>query len=784
MDGKVIIGTELDTKGLDKGLKEIQNNDDLIEKKKISVELDIKELDRQYKEVQKKIDELNNKATIERFGGRNLMGIEITPNLTEQEVEEFDRLTDLLDDIWAKKEELLSLQQQINGEAEEQVKINKDNLDNINKWVDGVYTLENGTKLVKKSTKELAQESRNIDFSQIKTSVDGIGDSIKKVVHKVTRWGLAIFGIRSAYMFIRQEMSVLAGYNEQLGTDLQYMRFALATALQPVIEAIVKLAYKLLVYIAYIAKAWFGVNIFAKASSKAFGEANNKVKATNKSAKELSKTLAGFDEMNILQENGGVGTGGGGGGITAPSIDLSDWDNVKIPGWIEWIAKNKNLILNFLKDIASWFITIKIALFLEKLTGIFTVMRSMQGLSLFALIGGLAITILGIYDTIKGLIDWIGDPTWENFTKVLEGLEEILIGVGIAMIALNNSNPVGWIITAIGVVGKLVTKLTKQKKSTDDLREAEKKLKDARKNLLSATDEYIDAVDDATEAQKKLKDAQKDTGISIDDLLRKMDNEGLKYEDLTDKQKQVYKAYVDNENAQNKLKDSKKKVTEATKDETKASIDVQKEIAKESGEYDKLKESIVTGFEQGKLSADDARRKIAEAMDGMDEDTKKTFVDGIPNKIMSAYDPKKYQNKWNSFERWWNYSIEGLKNTITLTIITKFNSSVQSAIEKATAKIPKSAKGSIIYPTNLPRLAVGGIINNPGAGVPYRGSIIGERGAEAVVPLTDSQQMSLLGEAIGRYITVELTNVTQLDGRQIARKVEQINNNNKFVLNR
>ena len=783
MDGKVIIGTELDTKGLDKGLKEIENNDDLIEKKKVSVELDIKELDRQYKEVQKRIDELNSKTTIEYSGSEN-MAMGISPNLTEQEVEEFDRLTDLLDDIWAKKEELLSLQQQINGEAEEQTKINKDNLDNINKWVDGVYTLENGTKLVKKNTKELAQESRNIDFSQIKTSVDGIGDSVKKVIHKVTRWGLAIFGIRSAYMFVRQEMSVLAGYNEQLGTDLQYMRFALATALQPVIEAIVKLAYKLLVYIAYIAKAWFGVNIFAKASSKAFGEANNKVKATNKSAKELSKTLAGFDEMNILQENGGVGTGGGGGGITAPSIDLSDWDNVKIPKWIEWIAKNKDLILNFLKDIASWFITVKIALFLEKLTGIFTIMRSMQGLSLFALIGGLAITILGIYDTIKGLIDWIADPTWENFTKVLEGLEEILIGVGIAMIALNNSNPVGWIITAIGVVGKLVTKLTKQKKSTDDLREAEKKLKDARKNLTNATDDYISAVEDAEEAQKKLKDAQNETGINIDELLKKMEDEGLGYQDLNEEQRKVYKAYNDNKIAQDNLTDSKKKLKTATKDEVNASMDVQREVGKEKGKYDELKESIIKNFEQSKISAKDAREQIAKAMEGMDDDTKKVFVDGIPDKIMKAYDPKKYQGKWNTFEYWWNKSIESLKNTITLDITTNITSTFWSATEKAVAKIKKSAKGAMIYPANLPRLAVGGIINNPGAGVPYRGSIIGERGAEAVVPLTDSQQMSLLGEAIGRYITVELTNVTQLDGRQIARKVEQINNNNKFVLNR
>jgi hypothetical protein len=44
--------------------------------------------------------------------------------------------------------------------------------------------------------------------------------------------------------------------------------------------------------------------------------------------------------------------------------------------------------------------------------------------------------------------------------------------------------------------------------------------------------------------------------------------------------------------------------------------------------------------------------------------------------------------------------------------------------------------------------------------------------------------MELLGSTIGKYISINLTNITELDGRQIARKVEQINQNNNFVLNR
>jgi hypothetical protein len=124
-------------------------------------------------------------------------------------------------------------------------------------------------------------------------------------------------------------------------------------------------------------------------------------------------------------------------------------------------------------------------------------------------------------------------------------------------------------------------------------------------------------------------------------------------------------------------------------------------------------------------------------------------------------------------------------------------SNIQKALDEASKKLRAGievilggrsgsgrAKGGIFYPSKLPKLAVGGIINQPGRGVPYNGAYIGERGAEAVVPLTDSQQMSLLGEAIGRYITVNLTNITKLDGRQIARKVDKVNQSNDFVFNR
>ena len=83
----------------------------------------------------------------------------------------------------------------------------------------------------------------------------------------------------------------------------------------------------------------------------------------------------------------------------------------------------------------------------------------------------------------------------------------------------------------------------------------------------------------------------------------------------------------------------------------------------------------------------------------------------------------------------------------------------------------------------FPRLAKGGIINMPGKGTYVGGAIGGESGREGVLPLTDSQQMELLGEAIGRYITINASITNTMNGRIISRELQKINNESNFANN-
>ena len=78
----------------------------------------------------------------------------------------------------------------------------------------------------------------------------------------------------------------------------------------------------------------------------------------------------------------------------------------------------------------------------------------------------------------------------------------------------------------------------------------------------------------------------------------------------------------------------------------------------------------------------------------------------------------------------------------------------------------------------IPKLALGGIVNRPGRGVP---AIIGEAGAEAVLPLENNTEwMDILADKIGGgTVTIPIT----LDGRKIATYVVDIQKKKAFAMN-
>ena len=504
--------------------------------------------------------------------------------------------------------------------------------------------LDNLRKKQAKLNQEQAQMGK-LDLSEVQTGINNVNKGLQGTIKKVAKWGLALFGIRTAYNAIRGAMSTLSQYDTQMADNIEYIRYALASSLQPVIQTILNLVIKLLQYINYIAKAWTGKNLFKTAD--AFKNAQKGAKGLNK---ELQKTTASFDEMNVLQDT--KSGGGGGADITAPNIDLTGMQG-EIPQWLKWIVDNKDLIISALFGIAGGIIAIKLGADL------------LMGL-------GIGLIIAGIVKMVKAIIDFIKDPSWDNFAKILEGLTVILIGVAIAMLAVNAANPVAWIVLAIAAVAALAALIIENW--------------DKIKSVLGTVGQWI-----------------------YDHIIKPVANF---FSDLWQG-----------------IKDGVGSAVQWVKDKFKTIVDF----------FGNLISKIVGLFKK-------IGTKVGDAISG----AFKAVINGVLKAIENIL----------------NFPIKSINKLINVI-----------------NKVPGINLGNL--PTfKLPRLAKGGIINQPGRGIPVGSAIGGERGQEGVIPLTDSQQMQLLGEAIGRYVTINANITNTMNGRVISRELQKVNNTNDFAFNR
>lgn len=154
---------------------------------------------------------------------------------------------------------------------------------------------------------------------RVAKNADTMGKSFNVALKKVARIALALFSLRSIYSLLSRAARAWLNSDDagakQLRANIDYMMYAIGSALQPIIQTLVSWMVTALGYLNAMTKALFGFNMFANASKDSF-------KKTSNSAKEIKKSLAGFDEMNIL---GGTTTGGAGQEPpTVPDLDFGD----------------------------------------------------------------------------------------------------------------------------------------------------------------------------------------------------------------------------------------------------------------------------------------------------------------------------------------------------------------------------------------------------------------------------------------------------------------------------
>jgi hypothetical protein len=261
--------------------------------------------------------------------------------------------------------------------------------------------LTNQLMTLKQKQKELSQG----DLPKIKDIIDDIGKSTTNAIKKVGKWALAIFGIRSAYMAVRNAMNVISQDDQQLKADIEYMKNILAYTLEPIVRKIVDLAKQLMMYIGYISQVLTGKNIFESADKS--------LKSANKNAKDLKKTMSGFDEMNVASGGGSSSSG------VSPSFNLGELTNQEDVTTLQ-------LIIAGLAGIASALLSIKFGLDLIGASSVFLI-------------------ISGAVLMIQKLIEYFGEldaelinngTTWNGLADILLGISIIVGGVALAIMSL------------------------------------------------------------------------------------------------------------------------------------------------------------------------------------------------------------------------------------------------------------------------------------------------------------------------------------------------------------
>jgi len=513
-----------------------------------------------------------------------------------------------------------------------------------------------------------------------------LGKSFNDAIGKAGKLALAIFGIRSAYLAVRQASSYLASYDKQYAANLEYIKYALTQVIAPVLRWIVSLAAQLLQIIGSIINMLFGINLFSNASAKSFAKMKAGASGTAKAAKEIKKQLAGFDELNILQDNTDTSTGGGGAGATMPDFDFSKMglDESKL-------GKIKQL----LSELLPFILGIVTALTLMKL-----------GLDAITAIG-IGVIIAGAVYAIQGLLAYLKDPTWENFGKVLQGLSIAIIGLGIAI-----GGPVGLTIAIAGAIAFIVSTIIR---NWDNIKAF---LQGGIDWLFSKVDwvrKYFGIVGEAIY-------------VTILTLMQS----ALNIVDI------IFNAI--------------------------------------RGIFDGFIMFLKGAFTGNWTMAWEGIKKIFITILTYMKNMFMTVYNSIMNLVVKV--GQKAGDLISS-------AFKAVVNTVLGAIENILNNPIRSinSLKDAINGIPGVNIGWHLDEFHLPRLAKGGIINMPSKGVMIGGAIVGEKGAEGVIPLTDAQAMETLGEAIGRYITINANITNSMNGKVLSRELKKIQNDKDFAYN-
>lgn len=585
--------------------------------------------------------------------------------------------------------------------------------------------------------------------------------SADRVSRKIRLWGTAMLGVRGVIGILRKSVNAFLNDNENVANQIASVWSVLGNILAPIITRIVNLISTAVSIVAAFIKALTGIDIVANANAKALENQAGATASAGSAAEEAEKQLAGFDEMNKLSDTS-TSSGGGGGGSSADvanlfeAVQLSD----KLMAQIQWVADHFKDILWYAGAIAAALLTWKIA--------------SAFGAGLKTTIG-LMMAIAGAVVLVKGYIDaWQNGLDLQNMIEMFGGLLAVVVGLGIAFgpvaaaiaalvggLAMLSVGLKDWITTgelsaetcatlstAILLIGGAISVLTG---SFIPLIIAA---------IIAAVLTIIAYWDEIKEAWQAVKE------FIVE-----------KWEALTSKINEFFSKIA--EAVATWAKNVRETISTWASN---AKAKIQDLIATGKAKFEEFKTNVVAKFQTIKQKVSDVFQNVKQTITDAIENAKSKFND-LKEKVLSVWETVK--SKFTSLGSVIGSAISGAIKTAINNVLSLVESKINSAvslINSAISLINKLPGVSVNYlsSVSLPRLAKGGVVNNPGRGVP---AVIGEAGAEAVLPLErNTEWMDILADKInsnGGQVTIPI----YLSGKQIAKYVVDLNKRTAFATN-
>lgn len=422
-----------------------------------AMETELNKINRQFNDADKRLT--RNKDVIEEKKGQK----QIQKGLGKQE--EVSRIENEIQSVLKENEELKNTMISLDEKAAElEAKISEIKLDPNNSLEAQNLTqkIENMTSKLEESKKQTNELGKSIkknlgikaQLSGITEGFDGIGKKVDKLKTRMTRLigTVAVFSlIRSGLTSLRNSFTSLLKQNDTFKSSLNQIKANLMTAFAPIynaclpaINSLMNSLSKLTGTIAVFVSGLFGTSL-DDAKKQAEGLSKS-LEDVDKSGEKASGSLASFDNLEVVgndtASSGGTSTTGidYSGELQYSQKLLDILNNIK-----NFVVENKDLVIGMIAGITGALISLKL-LGLDPIMGL-----------------GIGLIIAGIVTLVQGIINFINDPSWENFGTILTGLAVILAGVAVAMLAVNAANPVAWIVLAIAAVVALAAIIIKYK---------------------------------------------------------------------------------------------------------------------------------------------------------------------------------------------------------------------------------------------------------------------------------------------------------------------------------